>query len=533
MNQATVARALADLLNAWGVEHVFGTAGDTILHFLASLHGHPTRFIQLRNEETAAYAASAYAKLTGKLGVVVADGGPGTGRLVNGLADAISDRAPVLAITGQVETTFLGTGYKQYINQQQLLGAVTIRSENLGVPTSLVAVASALVRTALAQGGPVHLSIPKDFWQQHVGSALVKTEPFLSEMPQSADSVIAKGAEWVSALQKPMVLVGRGASHAVPEVLALAERLGAGIAYTLPMVGAMPEHPLVVGGIGEGGSEVSVELLRQCDGVVRVGATYWPPEFTSDEKRFLSLDAVPAQVSMGISADFGLVGDTKAVLAKLLSQLGDTAVHGPWIDQVRNEAAEWHQRLERELEEASPNHPGKAVRILAEHAAADVVICLDVGDHVLWFSRFFQGKGQKVLVSGRWRGMGFSLGASIAAQLAKPQSQVLTVVGDGGFSMLMGDFVSAVELGLPITYILMNNKSYALEANAMAASGLEPCGVQLGDIRFDQVSQACGGLGYRISPPELQSVLDTAKNAIKPVLIDLQVDPIKFPTARL
>ena len=153
MNQATVARALADLLNAWGVEHVFGTAGDTILHFLASLHGHPTRFIQLRNEETAAYAASAYAKLTGKLGVVVADGGPGTGRLVNGLADAISDRAPVLAITGQVETTFLGTGYKQYINQQQLLGAVTIRSENLGVPTSLVAVASALVRTALPKEG--------------------------------------------------------------------------------------------------------------------------------------------------------------------------------------------------------------------------------------------------------------------------------------------------------------------------------------------------------------------------------------------
>ncbi len=406
MKQLTVARALADVLGAWGAKFVFGTVGDTILPFLACLGDHPLRFIPLRNEESAAYAASAYAKLTGTVGIVVADGGPGTGRLVNGLADALSDGAPVLALTGQVESMYLGTGHVQYINQQQLLGAVTVRSENLGNPAGLTTVVSGLLRTAIVQGGPVHLSIPKDFWQQHVGSALVKTEPFLSEMPQSADSVIAKGAEWVSALQKPMVLVGRGASHAVPEVLALAERLGAGIAYTLPMVGAMPEHPLVVGGIGEGGSEVSVELLRQCDGVVRVGATYWPPEFTSDEKRVLSLDAVPAQVSMGISADFGLVGDTKAVLAKLLSQLGDTAVHGPWIDQVRNEAAEWHQRLERELEEASPNHPGKAV-------------------------------------------------------------------------------------------------------------------------------QACGGLGYRISPPELQSVLDTAKNAIKPVLIDLQVDPTALPTANL
>ncbi|HAN95476.1 MAG TPA: hypothetical protein DCQ17_07865 [Firmicutes bacterium] len=512
---------------------VFGTAGDTILPFLACLGEHPIKFIQLRNEESAAYAASAYAKLTGELGVVIGDGGPGTGRLINGLADALSDGAPVLAVTGQVESIYLGTGHKQYINQQQLLGAVTLRSENLGSPRSLPTLASDLLRTAVFQGGPVHLSIPKDFWQQAIAAPLAKPEPFLHQTAQSPEAVLDQAAQWLAQLERPMILAGRGARRAVEQVLALAEKLGAGVIYTLPMVGVMPDHPLVVRGIGKGGSEAAVELLKRCDGLLKLGATYWLPELTADEHKVLALDIHPANLSRGIPADFGVVGDAQAVLAKLLARLDGVGTKQSWIDQVKEQAAAWRRRLEQELQHAAPGHPGRAIRILSAKSQASSVFCLDVGDHVLWFSRFFQGRGQEVLISGCWRGMGFSLGAGIAAQLARADAQVFSVVGDGGFSMLMGEFVSAVELQLPIIFVLMNNRSYAMEASAMAAAGLKTIGVALRDIRFDQVAQACGGVGLRLAPPEPEAALEQVPQRGKPLLIDLQVDPVELPTAHL
>ena len=152
---ASLAQHLADILASWGAKFIFGLVGDSILPFVSILGKHSIRFIPLRNEESAAYAASAYAKLTGELGVVLADGGPGTGHLVNGLADATSDAVPVMAITGQVESMYMGTGHKQYINQQKLLGSVTIRSENLANPQSLSTIATDLLRTAVAQrAGP-------------------------------------------------------------------------------------------------------------------------------------------------------------------------------------------------------------------------------------------------------------------------------------------------------------------------------------------------------------------------------------------
>lgn len=344
----TVAQALADLLSVWGVQFVFGTAGDTILPFLACLGEHPLRLVQMRNEESAAYAASAVAKLTGTVGVVVSDGGPGTGRLVNGLADALSDRASVLAISGQVESMYLGTGHKQYINQQQLLGAITLRSENLGCPSSFQTVASDLLRTAVSQAGPVHLSIPKDFWQQQTQEVTAKPEPYLKETAQSSVGVIEQGAEWLKNLQKPMILAGRGAMQALPEVLVLAEKLGAGVVYTLPLVGAVPGHPLVVGGLGPGGSEAATELLGECDGVVKVGATYWPTVLTSDKKKVLAIDSHPANISRGIPADFGLVGEAQTVLAELVSRLDTSAPRESWSARVQQLAAKWRQRLQSE-----------------------------------------------------------------------------------------------------------------------------------------------------------------------------------------
>ena len=528
---ASLAQHLAVILASWGAKFIFGLVGDSILPFVSILGKHSIRFIPLRNEESAAYAASAYAKLTGELGVVLADGGPGTGHLVNGLADATSDAVPVMAITGQVESMYMGTGHKQYINQQKLLGSVTIRSENLANPQSLSTIATDLLRTAVAQGGPVHLSVPKDFWQHKVKAVQLKAEPYLTQVPQSPEEVLDEAADWVGRLRKPMILAGRGASRAMAEVMALSERIGAGVMHTLPMAGMIPSHPLAVGGIGEGGSEAAVELMSQCDGLIKIGATYWPTSLTTDRQKVLAIDAYPANISRGVPADFGVVGDAKRVFSTLLSKLGAGPANQTWREQVARSAGDWEDRLAKELAQGQEGHPGRAVRLLSEHAGSEAVFCLDVGDHVLWFNRFFQGKGQPVLVSGRWRGMGFSLGASIAAKLARPDAQVFCLIGDGGFSMLMGEFASCVELQLPITFVLMNNRAYAMEKSAMAAGGLKPLGVELQDIRYCQVAEACGGMGWRITTREFKDALLQAKEAGKPALIDLQVEPVPVPTA--
>jgi pyruvate oxidase len=232
--------------------------------------------------------------------------------------------------------------------------------------------------------------------------------------------------------------------------------------------------------------------MSQCDGLIKIGATYWPTSLTTDRQKVLAIDAYPANISRGVPADFGVVGDAKRVFSTLLSKLGAGPANQTWREQVARSAGDWEDRLAKELA---------------------------------------QGKGQPVLVSGRWRGMGFSLGASIAAKLARPDAQVFCLIGDGGFSMLMGEFASCVELQLPITFVLMNNRAYAMEKSAMAAGGLKPLGVELQDIRYCQVAEACGGMGWRITTREFKDALLQAKEAGKPALIDLQVEPVPVPTA--
>ncbi|QBK12735.1 thiamine pyrophosphate-binding protein [Thermoactinomyces vulgaris] len=279
MEDRTVAKHLLDQLTEWGCERIYGVIGDANLELLDELAKQDRiRYIACRHETAAALMASAEAKLTGKLAVCMATSGPGIALLINGLADAYFDRAPVLAVTGQVATKNMGTGSHQEIDQQRLVQPVVQYSATTVNPEAFPTQLNLAAKTALARGTVAHLSIPKDLWKQTVRSRLFP-------LPPPDPSVIAYQEEYQTVLKlleqagRPVLLAGRGIRNVREEVVRLAEKLTAPIITTMPAKSCVPnDHPLFVGGLGQGGSEASTQLLHEADLCLILGATWWPED---------------------------------------------------------------------------------------------------------------------------------------------------------------------------------------------------------------------------------------------------------------
>src|SRR5690606_32492605 len=256
--EKTVAGYIADQLAAWGVEAVYGVPGDAILPFIDAVENHPQlRFYGVKHETAAAFMASAGAKLTGKIGVCTATSGPGAANLINGLADAKNDRAPVLAITGQVETYNFSTNYKLYIDQGMLLGAVTGYSGMIIHAEAASAVTTTALRSLMTGRTPAHIGVAADLWSQKIkGEGAVRPfEPFLQTPAQSSPETIAAAIDLLNEAERPAILAGRGIGKSGELLLDLAEKWQSGIALTMPAKGRLPgEHPLVMGGLGKAGA---------------------------------------------------------------------------------------------------------------------------------------------------------------------------------------------------------------------------------------------------------------------------------------
>jgi len=270
----TVTRWVVQQLAAWGVKTVYGVAGDAILPLLAALNEHPRiRFYSVIHEATAAFMASAYAKLTGELGVCVATSGPGVANLLNGLMDAKKDRAPVLAITGQVASYNLDTDYKQTADENLLLAPAVGYSALASTPKAANDLLSKALRTAIAQGCPVHLAFTKDIWSKPVAQPVRPPEPYLTTKAHSSPEVIAGAFPLLNEAERPAILAGRGSIGLGPLLLDLATHWESGITLTMPAKGAVPgEHPLVLGGLGPGGSEAASKMLAETDLLLIAGA---------------------------------------------------------------------------------------------------------------------------------------------------------------------------------------------------------------------------------------------------------------------
>jgi pyruvate dehydrogenase (quinone)/pyruvate oxidase len=528
----TVAVAILEQLQLWGVQRIYGVAGDAIFGLLDAVGGQSAiRFVSVKHESAAALMASAEAKYTGGISVCAAQMGPGLANLLNGLGDAYMDGASVLAITGQAPLPKIGTHYKQYVNQQQMVQAVTDYSELVTHPDAAIPCVSRAIHVAMTLKTVSHLSIPADVFGMPTSA-----RPFPPVcVPQGGgpgDEEIEDAAQMLRQAERPMMLVGHDARSAEGPIQRLAETWGCGIAIGYGATGVIPaDSRHMLGGLGEGGNPYLTGRFKEADAVLIVGTSWWPDGMTPAGARIVQIADRPMSLGQGIPVDYCLVGKIGEIVGRLEGTLRNCAAGSGWMSQIRQCRETWAGQNEQEGKaDGFPLHPSRIVRAVERHAAPDAIIALDEGDSTLWFMRNFRAKRQCILQSSRWRTMGFGLPAAMAASLCCPEQPVLCITGDGGLAMVLADMLTAARYRLRVIVILFNNGALQMERNKMEKKGLTPEGTDITNPDFVRLAEACGWDAWRIqSADDLERRLQAALAGVNPTLLDVPTAPILFP----
>ncbi|POM24577.1 putative thiamine pyrophosphate-containing protein YdaP [Actinomadura rubteroloni] len=541
--------ALIERLIDWGVDTIFGLPGDGINGIMEGLRRHKDkiRFVLVRHEEAAAFMATGYAKATGKIGVCLATSGPGAVHLLNGLYDAKLDHTPVLAITGMQETSVLGTGYQQEVHTEHLFADVSEYNLVVDNPAQLPGVVDLAVRTALARRGVAHLTFPNDVQiadadadpYAHVAPARPPaTAPVFLEppgVPRASD--LRAAANVLNDGSKVALLVGVGALHARDEVLAVAETLGAPVIKTLPGKAVIPDDsPYAVGGIGLLGTRPGEELIEECDTLFMVGTNFPYTQHLPEpgKVRVVQLEADPSRAGARMPTEVPMIGDAKEGLAALLPLLERKKKRGH-LEKFQKSMDKWRKDMDAlENPKRTPIAPQYVMGVLDDLAADDAILTCDSGTIATWAARHWTIRGDRgFYLSGNLATMAPGLPYSIAIQHAFPGRQVIAYVGDGGFSMLMADFITAVHHRLPIKVIINNNNSLGQILWEQMVLGYPEFGIRYSDepvADFAAWARSCGGCGLKVTDPrDVEKAVLEALNHDGPALVDVQVDPDEPP----
>ena len=447
-----VADAVIDRLREWGVRRIFGYPGEGIDPLLAALRraGGDPEYVGARHEEGAALMASGHAKFTGTAGCCLATHGPGAIHLLNGLYDAKLDGCPVVAVVGEQHRSALGSTYQQEIDTPALLNdACAAYVATVTVPEQVPLVVDRAVRTALAERAPTAVILPHDVQQldmpaeqPHRHAAMVSSVGLELGTVLPSDSGLDAAAAVLAAGERPAILVGRGAAHAVEEVVSVADRLGAGIATSLLGKPVVDEDlPHVCGCIGHLGTDAAQRLMDECDTLLMVGTNDPWTEFlpAPGQARAVQVDIDGSQVGMRYPTEVNLVGDAGPTLRRLLPKLpGPPAGRlAGWRHQVEGWVSDWREELvRRAMVSAVPLNPQRVFHELAPRVPDDALVAVDVGSVTYWYSRYLRLRGRiPAHLSSTLASMGSGLPYAMAAKLAHPDRPVLALVGDGAMQM--------------------------------------------------------------------------------------------------
>ncbi|MGW0805293.1 thiamine pyrophosphate-dependent enzyme [Nonomuraea sp. NPDC002799] len=542
------AESLIERLADWGVDTVFGLPGDGINGIMEGLRRHRdrVRFVLVHHEEAAAFMATGYAKATGRIGVCLATSGPGGIHLLNGLYDAKLDHVPVLAITGMQETSVLGTGYQQEVHLDKLFADVAEYNMMITNPAQLPSLVDLAIRTSYARRGVSHLTVPNDIQVAEAGADPYKsvapvrppeTAPVYltpSGIPRQED--IERAAEVLNQAERPAMLVGQGALHAGREVLAVAEALGAPVVKTLPGKAVIPDDsPYTTGGIGLLGTRPSEELMDDADVLFMVGTNFPYSKFLPEpsKTRVVQFEAEPTRAGARIATDVPVVCDAKEGLAALLPLL--TRRNGnAHLAKYQKMMVKWRADMESlENADREPIAPQYAVSVLDRLAADDAILTCDSGTIATWAARHWTIRGERrFYLSGTLASMANGLPYAIAMQHAFPGRQVIAYVGDGGFSMLMAEFLTAVQHGLPIKVIINNNNALGQILWEQMVLGYPEHGVRFAqpEADFSTWARSCGGFGAKVTKPgDVAAAISQALAHDGPALVDVDVNPNEPP----
>ncbi|HEV2861876.1 MAG TPA: thiamine pyrophosphate-dependent enzyme [Pyrinomonadaceae bacterium] len=540
----TAADVLVEGIISWGVDTVFGIPGDGINGLMEALRKRQdrVRFIQVRHEEAAALMACAYAKYTGRLGCCLATSGPGGIHLLNGLYDAKLDQAPVLAITGQTYSDLKGSNYQQEINMTLLFADVSVYNQEVINPNQVAMLVDEACRHALNHRGVAHITFPVDYQEKEPsgdysmhkrpGHTSSRWSPPLV-LPREDDLRIA--AFLLNEAERPVILAGQGALGAGDELIELADKLGAPIVKALLGKAVVPDdHPLTTGGIGLLGTAPSQEAMEQCDALLIVGSSFPYIEYLPKpgQAKGVQIDDKADRIGLRYPVEVGLVGDARPSVAAL-SRLVERKEDRSFLERAQAGMREWRELMRaRATRDDVPIKPQRVAWELSELAADDAILSTDSGTITVWAARHFTLRGsQKFSCSGTLSTMACALPYSIAAKLAYPDRQSICFVGDGGFTMLMGEFLTAVKYKLPVTVVVVKNNTLGqIKWEQIVFLGNPEYGCELHNPDFAKFAEACGGLGLTVErPEELRPALERALSSDRPALVEVVVDPFEPP----
>ena len=528
----TVSDVLVEQLAEWGVQYVFGVPGTSTLGIVDAIRkSSKVKYLQVRHEQTAAFMASAYGKLTGHVAACLGVSGPGATNLATGLYDASLDHSPVLALTGLVARQLIGHNAVQEIDQYSFFEPICVFNKILMTEKQTTTLATLAVRHALLDRGVAHIGIPNDVQKLPYETQIL---PFEGRMPNLAfgqeANLIEKAARVIDEAERPVIIAGFGAMGQGTKLINLATKISAPIITTFRAKGVIDEdHELYAGSHGSIASTAAATLVREADLLVVVGSSF--SELTRiPEKKTVQIDINMKMIANKFPVEVGLLGNSAVLLPKLTEKVKEKRKPA-YLNEISQLKQEWTKQLQGEIvSSAKPIRPQYVMKVLNEKIASNAVISLDVGENCWWFGRnFVMKKTQKMVMTGYLATMGFGLPGALAAALAYPDRQVVCISGDGGFSMVMADFLTALKYHMPVKVFILNNKSLGMIQQEQKVEGYQLWQTELYNYNFAKYAELSGGTGIKVTEPsELEAAVDRALSANNAAIVDIDTDPRRF-----
>ena len=533
----TVAGLMVRVLEEIGVKQIFALIGDLLNPLADAVRRSHIEWIGVRHEEGAALAAAGQAKLTGRLAVCAGTTGPGSTHLVAGLYEASRDHASVLALSGDMPRKMRGTDFFQTTEPDLLFRDVSLYTETISSPEQAPAVIHQAIAAAYAGRGVAHLTLPQDVIGAKVDgrvSSVATVKPRSEFAASEAD--VADIARRLDQAGSVVIMCGAGCHGAAEELHALSGRLKAPLIHSVKGKDIMPyDDPHWTGGIGMIGTKADYNAVMHCDLFLMLGTDYPFSEFLPSKGSVIQIDERPEVLGRRAPTELGVLGSVRPTLKLLVGEVAAKSDTKFW-DQVTKERHKWDEMLDKQADlarSADRIHPQAVARVVSDLAKRDAVFTFDTGLNTLWSANWIRQSGsQRIIGSFNNAAVGTALGQANGIQALDRSRQVVALCGDGGFNMLMCEFLTAVHHKLPVKVVVYNNSAFGLITLEAESVGLPPYkqGIEFPNPDFAVFARACGGHGFKAtSPGELNAAISDAFKVDGPAIIDCVVAADEMP----
>ena len=534
----TISDMIAETMVNWGVDTVFGMVGHSNLGmadaFRRLQEKGKLKFIGIRHEGAGAFAASAYGKLTGRPAACFSIAGPGATNMFTGLWDAKVDRAPILALTGQVATQVVGTGNFQEVDLVRAFNTVAAFNHRVQRDSKHAELMTLAIKHAIINRDVSHLTFPDEIQELPAGDEQAQTPEGRMTSMQIAPPKknLDKALDLIKNAKRPVIIVGHGARFHMTNIVALAEKLNAPVLTTFKGKGLIADlHPLAAGVLGRSGTPVASWMMNECDLLIVFGASFSKHTGITPKKPTIQVDFDPLALSKFHSIDAPVLGEISVTTAMMLEQLDDLTASNSLRKELAQRWKIWRAEKQKRLSEDR----GKGISSMAvfhhlsQLAPENAVMCVDVGNNAYSLGRYFESKQQGFLMSGYLGSIGFAFPAAMGAWAAtKGKRPVVAVAGDGGFAQYMAELTTSVKYGMDIKLILLNNDELGKISKEQRSGELEVFATTLQNPNFAEYANGCGALGMRVTQKDqlegaMQKVLNHKGTALLEIITDVQL----------